>query len=115
MNTTNTPSSVFFSLLPLPRRQWNSDANSIGRTNYPFTPGIGNARDIVELLFEPRKKEGEISNKGKGVSKEDRKDDLTRSSLHEFFFPLHEFLRHFSSRGERGDSKNVSKRKLEIL
>lgn len=70
--------------------------------------------DLVELLFEPRKKEGEISNKGKEVSKEDRKDDLTRS-LHEFFFPLHEFLRHFSSRGERGDSKNVSKRKLEAL
>lgn len=42
-----------------PQRQWNSNANSIGRTNYPFIVGIGNeTSDLVELLFEPRKKEG---------------------------------------------------------
>lgn len=56
-----------------PQRQWNSNANSIGRTNYPFIIGIGNeTSDLVELLFEPRKTEEEISRGG------EEKDDLTR-------------------------------------
>lgn len=77
-----------------PRRQWNSDANSIGRTNYPFIVDIGNARHRISLnYYSSRVKKREKFHKG---GNEFRRNNLTRISR--FTFKIHnEFARIFTT------------------